>query len=44
MSLSEQQALLLAFRGELDDTASLHRLSREAARGPSRETFPERKE
>jgi hypothetical protein len=44
MSLSEEQALLIAFRGELNDTASLHRLAREAALGPSRETFSERKE
>ena len=44
MSLSEEQALLLAFRGELSETAWLRRLAREAAGDTSRDTFSERKE
>ena len=44
MLLSEEQALLLAFQGELNDVASLRRLAREASGGTSRDTFSERKE
>jgi hypothetical protein len=44
MSLSAEQALLLAFRGELSETAWLRRLASEAAGDTSRDTFSERKE
>jgi len=44
MALSEEQALLLTFRRELNETAWLRTLAREAAGDTSRDTFSERKE
>jgi hypothetical protein len=44
MSLSEEQALLFVWRGELNEMAWLRRLACEASGDTARETFSERKE
>jgi Protein of unknown function (DUF1059) len=44
MALSREQALLLAFRGELNDVSWPRRLVRETGGETARDTFSERKE